>query len=149
MYILLYFIHLYRVFYIRFQTTLPWWSRRGKGWYTYDTHENCPRPPTPLVHLRPTFFNPLSLGRPILNEHNLLPLQMITSQFKENIIQGSLLHVIRSFLQVGFRFKDKLINFAWLSFDVFSLSWSLTICFFVGYSCVSSCSKIRRNAFYL
>ena len=26
------------------------------------------RPPTPLVQLRPKFFNPLDLGRPISNE---------------------------------------------------------------------------------
>ena len=48
------------------------------------------RPPTPLVHVRPKFFQPLDLGRPI--PHNIPPqvllLQMITSQLKENIIQG-------------------------------------------------------------
>ena len=39
--------------------------------------------------------------------------------------------VIRSLLQVGFCFQYQLINFFWLSFDFFSFSWSLTICFFV------------------
>ena len=34
-----------------------------------------------------------------------LLLQMVTSQLKENIIQGWILHVIKSFLQVGFRFQ--------------------------------------------
>ena len=29
------------------------------------------RPPNPLVHLRPTFFNPLDLGRPISNKSSL------------------------------------------------------------------------------
>ena len=52
---------------------------------------------------------------------------MITSQLKENIIQGWLLYVIRSFLQVGFRFQYQLINLVWLSFDFFSFSWSFTI----------------------
>ena len=77
-------------------------------------------------------------------------LQMITSQLKENIFQGWLLYVIKSVLQVGFRFQYQLINLVWLSFDFFSFSWSLTICFFVAlYSCVCSCPKISRNVFYL
>ena len=68
-----------------------------------------------------------------------LSLQMITNQLKENIIQEWLLHIIRSFLQVGFRFQYQL-NFFWLSFDFFSFSWSLTIYFFVAlYSCVCVC----------
>ena len=44
------------------------------------------RYPTPLVHLRPKFFHPLDLGRPTPKERP--PLQTITSQLKENIIQG-------------------------------------------------------------
>ena len=59
------------------------------------------------------------------------PLQMITNQLKENIIQGLLFYVIRSFLQVDFRFQYQLINLVWLSFDFFSFSWRLNICFFV------------------
>ena len=63
-----------------------------KGRYTYGVHENClifKTPPTPLVHMRPKFFHPLDLGRPISNTPpRLLPLQMITSKLKENIIQG-------------------------------------------------------------
>ena len=52
------------------------------------------RPPTTLVHLRQKFFNPLDLGRPIQANPPppllplSLPLQMITNQLKENIIQG-------------------------------------------------------------
>ena len=46
------------------------------------------RPPTPLVQLFPKLFHPLDLGRPIANESPHLPLQMITTQLKENIIQG-------------------------------------------------------------
>ena len=44
------------------------------------------------------------------------PLQMRTNQFKESIIQGWLLYVTRSFLQVGFRFQYQLINLALLFF---------------------------------
>ena len=70
--------------------------------------------------------------RPSLNDN----------QLKENIIQGWLLYVIRSSLQVGFLFQFQLINLIWLSFDFFLSSWSLTICFFVAlYSCVCSCPK--------
>ena len=54
------------------------------------------RPPTPLVQLRPKFFHPLDLGPHISNEPPYPPtppLQMITNQLKENIIQ--VLYVIR------------------------------------------------------
>ena len=84
--------------------------------------------PRSLVHLLPKFFH-LNLGRPISNEHPLL--YMITNQLEENIIQGWLWYVIRSFLQVGFRFQHQLINLVLLSFDFFLFIWSLTICFFV------------------
>ena len=102
------------------------------------------RPPTPFVHLRPKFFHPFDLERPISNDS---PLQMITNQLKEKIIQGWLLYVIRSFLQVGFRFQYQPINLVWLSFDFFSFSWSLV--FFRGFilSCVQL-SKIIYNYSY-
>ena len=80
------------------------------------------RPPHPLVQLRPKFFHPLDLGRPISNEPPPPPLQMISNQLKENITQGYLLYVIRSFLQVGFRFQYQLMNFVWLSIYLFSFS---------------------------
>ena len=53
------------------------------------------------------------------------------------------IYVIRSFLHVGFRFQHQLVNLAWLSFDFFSFSWSLTICFFCGFTllCVLLSSK--------
>ena len=53
-----------------------------------------PRPPIPLVHLRPKIFNPLDLGRPNYKRISSLFLQMITNQLKENIIQGLLLYAI-------------------------------------------------------
>ena len=59
------------------------------------------RPSTPLVHLRPKFFHPLDLRRPISNKP---PLQILTNQLTENTIQGWLLYVFKSFLYVGFRF---------------------------------------------
>ena len=78
------------------------------------------------------------------------PLQMITSQLKGNIIQGWLLYVIGSFFQVSFRFQYQLINLLWLSFDFFSFSWSLRICFFVAlYSCVCSCPKISKCLLFI
>ena len=69
---------------------------------------------------------------------------MITNQLKENIIQRRL----RSppFRSASFCFQYQFINLVWLSFDLFSFSWSLTMCFFVPlYSCVRSCPKISRK----
>ena len=61
-----------------------------------------------------------------------------------------LLYVIRSFLQVGFRFQYQFINLARLSLDLFSFSWSLTICFFVAlYSCVCSCPKVLKCPLFI
>ena len=66
------------------------------------------RPPTPLVHLRPKFFHP---PWPWTSNFKWTPpLQMMTNQLKENIIQGWLLYVIRSFLYFGSRFQYQLIN---------------------------------------
>ena len=83
----------------------------------------------PSCKIRPKFFHPLDLGHPIPNK---APSQMIINLLKENIIQGWLLYVIRSFFQVSFRFQYQLINLVWLSIDVFPFSWNLTICFFCG-----------------
>ena len=107
------------------------------------------RLPTPLVDLRPKFFQPLDLDvQTQTNPHP--PLQMITNQLKENIIERWLLYVIKSFLQIGFSFQCQLINLIWLSFDFFSFSWSLTICFFVALcSSVCSCPNISRKVFHL
>ena len=94
------------------------------------------RPPTSLSIYVKNSSTPFTLDVQVQTN---LPffLQMITIQLKENIMQRWLLHVIRSFLQVGFRFQYQPINLVWLSFDFFSFSWSLTICFFVAlYSCV-------------
>ena len=97
-----------------------------------------------LAHLRPKFFHPLDLGRPF---QALLALQMITNQLKENIVQGWLLYIIRSFLKDGLCFQYQ--NLVWLSFDLFSFSLSPTICLFVAlYCCICSCSKISQNVFY-
>ena len=74
------------------------------------------RSPTPPVHLRPKFFYPLDLEGPISNKHSSV-LQVITN-LKKDIMQEWLLDVIRSFLQVGFRFQYQLINLVWLSFPL-------------------------------
>ena len=101
------------------------------GRYTYDVHENWKifKTTQPLVQLRPKFFHPLDLERPISNDPPLPPpstnhLQIITNQLKENIIQGWTLHVIRSFPQVSFCSQYQLINFVWLSIDFYLFSWS-------------------------
>ena len=44
-------------------------------------------------------------------------LQMIVNPLNENSFQGWLLYVIRSFLQVGFRFPYQPINLVWISFE--------------------------------
>ena len=80
-------------------------------------------PPPPLLQLRPKFFHPLGIGRPISNEPPHCLLQMITYHLKQNKILGWP-YVIRSFLQFGFRFQYQLINLVWLSSDFFSFSWS-------------------------
>ena len=96
------------------------------------------RPPTPLVHLPPKFFHPLDLGRPFPNATTSPPLQMITNQWKENIIQGWLLYVIRSFFQVGFRLSSLILHgFPLTSFhlpeaSLSAFSWLYTlVCAFV------------------
>ena len=99
------------------------------------------RPPPPLLLLCPSASKILPLPWPWTSNFKwtLLPLQMITSQLKENIIQGWILYVIRSILQIGFRFQYQLISLVSLSFNFFSFSWSLSICFFVAlYSCACS-----------
>ena len=103
------------------------------------------RPPTHLVHLRPKFFHPFDLGHPILDKpppHHFV--QMITNQLKETTIQGWLLYVIRSFLQVGFRFQYQPINLVWLSFGFFSFSWSLTIISPSSWLYTLVCTVVRK-----
>ena len=80
------------------------------------------RPLTPLVHPRPKFFSPFNLWRSISKKPSR---QMITNQVKENIIQGWLLFVLRSFFLAGFCFQYQLINFDWLYFDSISDFWWL------------------------
>ena len=54
----------------------------------------------------------------------IILLQVITNQLKENIIHGWLLHVVRSFLQVGFCSQYQLFNLAWLLIGFYPFSWS-------------------------
>ena len=57
------------------------------------------RHPTSLSIYLQNFFTPLPLD---VQLQMIPPLQMIINQLKENIIQGWLLYVIRSFLQLAF-----------------------------------------------
>ena len=101
------------------------------------------RPPIHLVHLRPILFHPLDLGRPILKEpphHHLSPNDNQSTKIKYN--PRMTIYVIRSFLQVDFRCQYHLINLFRLSFDFFSFSWSVIICFFVAYTLV--CAIVQK-----
>ena len=80
-----------------------------------DHHPTC----TATSNILPTLWPWTS------NFKQTLPLfQMITDQLKGNIILGWLLYVIRSFFLVSFCFQYRLINFVWLSIQLFSFSWS-------------------------
>ena len=114
------------------------------------------RPLTPLVHPRPKFFPPFDLWRSISKKP---PRQMITNQEKENIIQGWLLFVLRSFFLAVFCFQYQLINFDWLYFDSISDFWWLytLLCivaqkyhkFFFTYSYSHFSTHFAINLFYL
>ena len=111
-------------------------------------------PPPPLVHIGPIFFQPLDLARSTSNEHPTPPIFLSPNdnqsiKRKHNNPRMTT-YVIRSFLQVGFRFQYQFITLVWLSSDFISFSWSLAVCFFVAlYSCVCSYPKISWNVFYL
>ena len=93
--------------------------RHLQGWYTYKVHENCPIFKA-HYHLCPSTSKILPLPWPRTSNFKWSPpLQIITNQLKENIIQGWLLYVIRSFFQVHFHFQHQLINLVLLSFDFF------------------------------
>ena len=101
------------------------------------------RPPTPL----PIYVQNSSTLWPWTSNFKRNPPLNQSMKRKHNPRMN--IYVIRSFLQVGFRFQYQLINLVWLSFDFFSFSWSLTIYFFVAlYSCVCSCPRVP-NVFYL
>ena len=70
------------------------------------------------------------------------PLQMITNQLQDNIIKGWL-YVIRSFFQVNFRIQYQLVNFVWLSFDLFLFSWNHTTYFFEAF--ILFCVQLSKN----
>ena len=87
------------------------------GQFSRPPHPSCPATskilPPPWLWTSHFKRNPLPL-----------PLQIMTNQLKENIIQGWLLHDIRSFLQVGFCSQYQLINLVWLSIDFYLFSWN-------------------------
>ena len=96
----------------------------------------CSRPLTPFSSYVQSYSTTLTLD--VQFQTNPL-LQMITNQLKENIIQGWLLYVIRSFLQVDFCSQYQLINLVWLSTDFFLFSWSQP--------CLQSCFKKLKTSF--
>ena len=103
---------------------------------------NFQEPPPPCPSLSKILQSPWPWMLDIQFIANLIhSLQMIICQLKENIIHRWILSkCYQVLLHVGFHFQYQLINLIWLSFDFFSFSWSLTICYFVAlYSCVSSC----------
>ena len=80
------------------------------------------RPSTPLSRYVQNYSIHLTLD--VQFQTDPLLLQIITNQLKENIIQGWLLNVIRSFLQVDFCSQYQLCNLVWLSIDFHPFSWS-------------------------
>ena len=66
---------------------------------------------------------------------------MVTNKLKEKIIQRKLLHVIRSFFLLGFRFQYQLINLVWLCFDFFHLAEAYLL--FRGF--ILLCVELPKN----
>ena len=87
------------------------------------------RPLTPLVQLCPKFFHPLDLGRPIVQFQtnppppaSPLPSPNYNQSIKRKHNLRMTMHVIRSFLQVGFCSQYQFINLVWLSIDFYPFS---------------------------
>ena len=79
------------------------------------------RPASPLCPCTYKIFPPFCLWGS--NFKRMPPLQIITNQLKVNIIKGWLLYVIKSFIQVGFRFHSLILSgFPLTSFYQASLS---------------------------
>ena len=82
---------------------------------------NISRAPALFVHLRAKFFHPFDLRHPISNEPappSPNDKQLIKRKYKPRMT----IYVIRSFLQVGFRFQYQFVSLVWFSFDFFSFS---------------------------
>ena len=86
--------------------------------------ENCPIFKTthlpPLAQLRPKFFHPLDLERPVSSK----PLVPSSTNDKKHNPGITIVMLPGPFLQVGFCFQFQLINLVWLSIDFFPFSWS-------------------------
>ena len=105
------------------------------------------RPPAPLVHLHQTFFYPIKLWRPIPNETP--PLQMINNQLKENIIQGWLLYVTRSFFQVSFCFQYHSLIFSGFPLTSFHLAEASLSAFLWLYTLVCAVLQKYREMLFI
>ena len=118
------------------------------------------RPPPPLSIYVPNSSTPLTLdvqfqmnspppNPPPPHPTPSIYLSPIDSQsIKRKPNRRMTIYITRPFLQVGFCFQYQFINLVWLSFDFFSFSRSLTICFFVAlYSCVCVVQKYHEMSF--
>ena len=116
----------------------------NKGWYLKDY------PPLLSIYVQNS-STPLTLDVQFQPTPPPLPASPNDKQsVKRKHNPRMTMYVIRSLLQVGFCFQYQLINLIWLSFDLFSFSWSRTMYFFVALcSCVCRCPKVSRNVFYL
>ena len=85
----------------------------------------------------------ISLTLDVEFQTNPPPLQMITNQLKDNIIRGWILYVIRSFLQVGFRFQSQLINLVCLSLTSFHSAEKPHYLLF--YDFILLCMQLSKN----
>ena len=104
---------------------------------------------TPLTIYVQIFFIPLTLH---VQFQMTTPLQMITNQLKEKIVQGWLLNVIRSFLHVGFRLQYQPINLVWLFFDFFPFTeTSLLYLLLPGFIvlCVLLSKNIKKRLLFI
>ena len=117
-----------------------------KGWYTYDVHENCPYFKT----FHPTCSSTSKI-LPLLwpwtsNFKGTVRLQMITNQLKENIIHGWLFMWSGPSFWSAFVFSINSLILSGFPVKFFSVSWSLTISYFVAlYSCL--CSFVQKMSF--
>ena len=103
------------------------------------------RPSTHFVHLRPQFFHSFDLERPISRTPS--PLQMITNQLKENIIQGWLFMLSGTPFMSAFVFSINSLILPGFPLISFHLVEASLFAFFVAlHSCVCCCP---RNVFYL
>ena len=115
----------------------------SKGWYTCRVHEHCPIFKTPHPPCPSTSKILPPLWPWMCNFKWTTPLQIITSQLKENIIQGWLLYAIKSFLQVGYRFQYQFIILSGFPLTSLHLSEASLFAFLWLHTLV--CAVVQRS----